>query len=67
MSLAVALQSFFMGLAASLQLLAAWSENCRRKTGITQKVYFFSETATVQPPLGQQEAAVDDSGDDKGK
>lgn len=28
---------------------------------------FFSETATVQPPLGQQEAAVDDGGDDKGK
>lgn len=27
----------------------------------------FSETATVQPPLGQQEAAADDSGDDKGK
>lgn len=27
--------------AASLQLRAAWGENCRRRNGITQKVCFF--------------------------
>lgn len=27
----------------------------------------FSEVATLQPALGQQEVAVDDNGDDKGK
>lgn len=34
---------------------------------LPRKCVFFSETATVQLPLGQQEATVDDSGDDKGK
>lgn len=31
------------------------------------KSLFFSKTASTQPPLGQQEVAVDDSGDDEGK
>ena len=34
---------------------------------MTQKVCFCSEAATVQPLLGRQEVALDDSGDDKGK
>lgn len=38
--LSAALQPFFSGLTAPLQLLAAWSENYRRRTGITQTVHF---------------------------
>lgn len=34
---------------------------------LPRKCVFFLETAIVQPSLGRQEVAVDDSGDDKGK
>lgn len=65
--LCTVLRSFCLGLASSPALPAAWSENCRRRTGITQKVVFVPETTPLEPPLCQQELIADDSGGDEGK